>query len=99
MMTPGHERHSHVHAKHMLLDIVDHGARGILLHKLRDQVPHTRAQAPHVLLERPLQLGEKDIFRIGTRIAQLNVVLATADSSDFVLDNHALNDCTLRGSA
>ena len=65
----------------------------------RQIVGRIHLQAPHVLLERRLQLGEKDIFRFGTRIAQLNVVLATADSSDFVLDNHALNDCTLRGSA
>jgi hypothetical protein len=37
-------------------------------------------------LERRLQLGEKDSFRFGTGIAQLNVFLATADASDFVLE-------------
>jgi hypothetical protein len=91
MVIPGHERKSIDLSKHMLLDIVDHGALCIFLDKFRDYVPHSLAKGSHVLLERCLQIRNKDTLRFGTRIAQGNIVLASCDSSNVMLDDHSLN--------
>ena len=91
MVIPGHERKSIDLAKYMLLDIVDHWALCIFLHKFRDYVPHSLAKGPHVLLECRLQIRNKDTLRFGTCIAQGNIVLASCDSSNVMLDDHSLN--------
>ena len=99
MVIPGHERKSVLPVKHVLLDIVHHGANGMVLHEFRNQVPHTLVQGPHFLLERRLQIRSKDLLRFGTRIAQVNRFLATFDLCNVMLDNHRLNYWSQEGTA
>ena len=38
-----------------------------------------------------LQIRSKDLLRFGTRIAQVNIFIATFDSCNVMLNNHSLN--------
>ena len=46
-----------------------------------------------------LQIRSKVLLRFGTRIAQVNIFIATFDSCNVMLDNHSLNYWSQEGTA